>query len=360
MAYETGVFGGSDDLTDIHALLETAAASYGWTKNYGTYPYLGLSVNQCFVNLYFDTAQTQNDIFGSTASAASPDHNIRGHLSSAYNSAPGTDALKYLGQTNSQVSTLADADHVFMNDWTPPYSRYWLFTEADGATEKYIHLVVQKANGRFVDIMFGHIDKKGAAYTGGAYLTGTFWNWWFDSGSWNGVYSHDGSNAFDESHRHLMHVENNMNYNVFLGDLDSNRVITNANTANVNRLNKVGISPLNASQSSLGGINRNIGGWLGCIYYLGPLPVNGVTPLFDFPFMWYNTATLRNRFLGNVPDYKICSMIGRLEAEEVTFGSDSYMVFPLKRAIPYIPEPFVEKYVTSGPLGHAYKINIAA
>ena len=48
-------------------------------------------------------------------------------------------------------------------------------------------------------------------------------------------------------------------------------------------------------------------------------------------------------------------MIGREEAETVTFGTDEWMIFPVKRFLPWNPEPFDQRIVTSGPYGYAIK-----
>lgn len=342
MGYSTGTFSGSDDLEDVHTLLLNFLTAEGWTIGTSTYPALVANIGQCFVNLAFTTVATLNDIQGSTANAVSPDHRIEGRLG-----------------VNATAVSVSGESRVVSNDWLGPYAKYWLFGPASGEP-KYVHLVVQKANGRFSHISFGEIDKKGATYTGGAFLHGTFWRWDFRDTSYSQFNtSGEGSDAGGGAHRTLGDTTDDFNqstYNVFVGALDATYPVI----ANNGFFNGSKLIPVMARQSKgMAQMEDTTARWLGWVAHVGPNPINGVTPLFEFPFLWQNVANQRSRYLGGEPGRRMCSMIGRLEAETISFGADDYIVFPLKKSLPYDPEfiPWTNKTPTSGPYGHAFKVN---
>lgn len=369
MAYENNSFSPTDGFDQVQAKLATFAVAQGWTSHYNTSPYLHLSKGDVFVNLFFNTAPTVDDR-GNTGSATAPDYTIYGHLSTAFTS-NGTNTIQFLNQTGSLVngSNLGDSAFVKANDFVGPYSQYWLFSGAGGDPD-YIHMIVQKANGRFCYFGFGKLDKKGASYTGGAFLCATFWHWWFQQGASPGVVSSgQGSDTQPNSSLwagaagagHAFLGDANGNYNIWLGDLDLTFPMI-AHDFQTPGNSYEGVTPMmarspNANLQGLENINVDPR-WLHPIFFLGPNPVNGVTPFFELHVpKSASAAGNRSFYMGAVPGYRWCSMINRLEAETVALGSDDWLVFPFKRALPWYPEPFSTKTITSGPYGHTFKKN---
>jgi hypothetical protein len=343
MSFQTGTFDGTDTLADVFALLASFAGSNGWTVHTSTGIDFHASQDECHVSLVGTTTSTMNDQFGPSGSATAPDHRINGRLRA--------DATAF-----SAADVTGNNGRVVSNDWTPPYANYWLFSNADGEAP-YIHLVVQRADGRFNHLSFGVVDKKGAAYDGGAFLHGTYWQWGFSANTASG--GANGSNVSTGSHLYFGSVNDQINFaghNVFLGDVDADLVINNNTVVNFTRGK---IAPLFAATKSIASHMSSVQArWLGPFFHLGPNPINGVTPLMEVPVMRFNTETSRLQYLGSLPDWRYCSMIGRDEGETVNFSSDEWMIFPLKRALPWNPEPFDSKSVTSGPYGVAIKKNV--
>lgn len=359
MAFQSGVLNGTHTLTDILTLLKDFAVADGWTVNYFTYPYLHMRSGDCWVNLFANTAPTMNDLHGASASATAPDHRIDGHLSSGF-TANANPATQYNNQPDSPIVVTGTSAQVVSNDFTAPFAKYWLFSGAAGEP-KYIHLVVQKANGRFCHLSFGNVDKKGAAYTpGGAFLGGVFWTWGFNVATDTDNITSLGS-SIGGLHSWLgdaTQVGNITTYNLYVGTLaGAERKVLHGSAAGTAFDTLVALMSRQNDIKALSQFDYSVGRWLGHLFFLGPNPINGRTPLFELPLMWANSVTQRNRLIGSLPGLRWASMIGRTEAEEITYGSEAYMIFPIKRALPWNPEPFPAKIVTSGPFGFAYKKN---
>lgn len=341
MAYQTGTLSGSDTLATVVGILHDFAVDEGWTIDAYAGNTLQMHSDQCFLNLFMNTTATVNDSRGSTGLSSSPDHRLEGRLG------PDTTAL----------TVSADYRRVSCNDMTPPYSKYFLYSGAEG-DPKYITLVVLKANGRWCHISFGNIDKKGAGYTGGAYLVAPYWHWWFSATSISSSGSDEGSDIRSTQNTFpLGGVQNDRaSYNVFIGDLTTGtKVLCGTSTDSYDKL-----APLvsAAAGRSISDINSGGAMTLTGIFFLGPVPINGVTPIFEVPLYWMNSSTSRVRLLGTIPGYRYASMINRKEGETISFASDQWDVYPFKRALPWNPEPWATKVVTSGPYGVAIKKNV--
>lgn len=336
MAYETGALAGTVTLADLMVILGNFLSADGWTVHTNSGGTLHASADDCHVNLVQNTTDTLADTL--VSGSAAPDHGIYGKL------APNSTPLSNVGSGDSRVRS---------NDFTPPYANYWIFSGAVGEP-KYCHLVVQKANGRFCHIEFGNLDKKGMTYQGGAYLGGLSWDWGFNAGSADSG-TDDGSDIDGANNFWLGNNANTRGnfsgYNIYLGELDTDRVIYPQSSDNLVELMS------STGMTNVGNIHSGDARWLGHIFFLGPNPINGVSPLFERPCLWWNPTNSRSRFLGTIPGARFLSMIGRVEAETVTFGGDSYVIFPFKRGLPWEPEPWEQRIVTSGPYGFALKVN---
>lgn len=348
MAFLTGTFSPSDGLADLLGKLKDFADDDGWTINYGTYPYLLMNKGSVYVNLFARVdATVDNRAAGGTAT--DPDYQIKGHLSTGYtfNASPSTQFFSQPGSLIVPGDTVSDSDLMLTNDLLPPYSNYWFFSGADGEPD-YIHMVIQKADGHFCSMHMGMVDKKGATYTGGEFLSGFRWHWWFSNGTTIGD-----SQGSDIAADHRWMGDSGGNYNVHIGDVSMLAPMKSHNSVST-------VVPLMSrihGQYALENIGVTFMGWLHHVFYVGYNPINGVSPMFEVPIFIDRTTDFRMAYMGAIPGYRWLSMKNRLEAEEITFGSDNWMVFPFKRNLPFNPEPFASKTVTSGYYGHAFKIN---
>lgn len=358
MAYQTGTFTNADDFEDVKDLLQTFAVANGWTANNSTYPYLNLTKGACSANFFFDQSPTIDDNQGPTASATSPDFTVRSRLGKTYGGT-GSGAVRF----NSQPSAVNNANR--MNDMTPTYDRYWLF--ASGTTgPQYIHLVIRKTSGRFCHLSFGEIDKKGMAYTGGAFLTSMYWQWGFSRSDISGfissnAFSDQGSSPFAGDHQipfnsYGQRGDSSSNVQLRLADGDDFEIavddLFNPHDDIVPLFSRSGGLP-----GSLNNCNVDNSSWLGWVFHVGPNPVNNTTAMFEQPVMLYdNDGNQRVYQYGTIPGQRLCSMKGRTEAEQISFASENWIVFPWKRSTAWFPEPFISKQCCSGPFAYAYKI----
>ena len=354
MAYQTGNFAAGDTFAAVHAKLKAFASDQGWAVA-GDFPALNLSKGTTNAVLNFATNSMVDDF----AKSGGPlvDSRIESYLADT----PGGSQAYPQSMTNYRAVS---------NDWTAPYSKFWLFSGGQNDPD-YIYMVVQKANGNFCTWMCGRLDRKGVDYDGGDFINGVNWHWWFATNSGipaNGYDgSHQGSDAFTTESTFPGDIGNS--FNLRLGTTLGDQLNPDANP----KIRYIAQPPYNAPFPgalmplvSRGGKPTRLEDygtfahrWLGHVYWLGPNPVNGITPLFELPVAIYNSYNEIGHYIymGAYPGYRACSMIGRTEAEHVTFGSDEWLIFPVKRFQPYTPEPFAAKSVTSGPYGHAFKIN---
>jgi hypothetical protein len=348
MAFETNVLTGAETLADIFGLIDNFATANGWTVHNSTSTYLRLEQGDCHVSLAATTTATVDDKNGPSGSNAAPDHRIEARLS-----VPGDGGV-------AEATIRASALRAVSNDWTPPYANYWLFS-GDGVDDPpYIHLVVQKSNGRFCHLSFGVYDKKGAVYDGGAFVHGVYFHWWFANAAFpSSGFSREGSDASSSDHWFVGSAVNQSGfatYNVYLGDVDSDAVIHNNGNTAITNGRMTGLFENGGGVIGYdSGLSSSSARWFGHVFFLGPNPINGVSPLFEIPAMRFYSPNGRSQYLGSVPGVSYCSMIGRNEGEEVSFATDDYMIFPVKRFLPWKPEPWAARVVTSGPYGFAFK-----
>jgi hypothetical protein len=349
MAYLNGAFSGGDTFATVMSKLHDFCVTAGWTINLNSFPSLAVSKGTTFVNIAFNETVTVDDTLGS-GNAHAPDFGISSYLSNAY--PPSSDS--------NRITDLS-FDPVFHNDLNGPYSQYWFFSGGDD-DPPYIYMVIQKANGSYSCYMFGRIDKKGVDYDGGDFITGVNWHWNFqnNTGVPTNGFQGSGQGSDPMSGAHGWPGDGAAQYQLRLGDVLTSHPYTsnfggaggrpyaNALVGMMFRGDQVATQLENWSQENLG--------WIGQVAWLGPSPINGATPLFEVPVFYNDAAQSRMISMGSYPNYRHCSMLGRVEAEEITFGSDNWIVFPMKRALPWNPEPFTAKTLTSAQYGHAFKV----
>jgi len=208
-----------------------------------------------------------------------------------------------------------------------PFVAYHLFVTGD-----YLHGVVEIASGKFRHIAIGTLDKRGAVYNGGQYVSSTYRR---NADGTNNV-SYD-SNLFDD-------------YSYFDYLLSSRVRVDGQDGAS---------SPYWAlfTNNSSGGINRAIG--LGRGYASTSHPsallvdtsanaLTGGTLLI--PCTIYTIgAENRTRMIGEVKDFAVCRMDYLSPGDTITVGQEQWRVFPpIERT--------ALDTTGSGMVGYAYKV----
>ena len=107
--------------------------------------------------------------------------------------------------------------------------------------------------------------------------------------------------------------------------------------------------------SQIGGYNAKFATTAG---YYSSQPYSGGVSLRPLPILIANTtansSTLRFINVGSAPNVRLCSMQNLLDGDEITYGGDTWQVFPMlcQKATNTLGQDGV---VSSGPYGFAYK-----
>lgn len=324
MAYETGTASDVDDLIDTK--LKAFAVTSGWNVNDDSWPdHLHLSKGGCFISLRRYQPSSFNDVHG----VSRTDHRLWGHLGSAYDGTGGTADARYIGQPDSLVdSTGTGEPFVDVNDLTGPFTSYHLFSGTDGEDRDYIYLVAESMAGFFSHFYFGVVDDLGFAFDPPiAFLAAIFYEWWPDH-----LTVPDSKTWSDTAHTALFDVQRTDGHHFYTEGIEPDRIMTSTQYL-----------PLQQRTSGIGKTYM-----LDNVHRLGPVPLNGVTPLYPFHVGIRNFADSSIYHYGGVlPNIRMCNIEGRSPKEELTLGGDTWILFPWRRqqdvdSIPNPPTPVID------------------
>jgi len=306
MAYETGTATDIGDLVDKLFTFATGLSTTPWTEDeldivsklQGT-----LSLNDCVVTFRWDsTVETDLGLYQSlgwvTASAA---HEMT-------DDAGG-------GDTSMPVSTGRRVNF----ESTGPYTAYHFFA-GEGSTP-YIYVVVEVSSGIFRHFGFGNLEKFGT-WTGGEFVYGHYW------------YQLDPDNTIANSHSFLLDGMNNDTTACATMHAEGlpNQAVAEKWVAFSSRSGTAGTDTSGENRRTVYGGSRcgTWGYYLAALRYSSPNAFKPLIPITVFslnldqaPDDWY--------WLGQMPDISIVNMHAFTAGQEVTVGSDTWMVFPWVR-----------------------------
>lgn len=269
--YETGIASSPSDLV---SKLATFAAANGWTISPGT-------TGSVFI---------KGDIVVGMIGNAS-DVSLRGAL--AYNGAAAWNA-----QTNNAgQSTTCDTG-------AGPFTAYHFFAGAE-ATKEYLHVAVEVSAGHFRHFSLGSLIKQGT-YTGGTYVDSTNWA--------------------------------NSTTNQNIPDSGSHQVICDANADTGNGQvwcdydaktnNWQIIRTASQTTTTLGTGNVRDQGISQMFMSLGYQRWNLRQLLAPLQYFVNRASSLKSP-IGRIPDMRMVGMQNLVAGDEVTVGSDTWLVFPM-------------------------------
>jgi len=353
MAYTS--HGDVTDINDLAGRLKTFAVANGWTLDDDSWPNnMSLHKGCCYIHFRRETFN-DDDANGINRQ----DDRMVYHLSTGYDGAQPTATLRFTGQPNSLVTATDDSDLLRTNDLTGPFETVHLFCN-DDAGPHYIYMVVENAktagDGFYSHVYFGEYDRNGMTYTPGfAWAGATFYQWYAADIGGPGI--NDWSETGNIGTHHMMFAmdlsaSDNQVHVRCDGAMDSTFIVRQRVLPLFQRL--VGEEdPWEDSTS---------GGILQACFVAGAHPTNGVTPLFPIPIIVgrLSDGTIYS-VLGHAKDLRVCSMKGRTHGEEITFGGDTWVLFPMRRSQPTglitMPtSPAIDN--TSARYGFAIKKNV--
>lgn len=321
MTHETGT---AVDLEDLLAKLDTFATTThgGWTAGY--------SPNPNTTNGWFELHKGSLSFSAKYPTVETPQH-MSLHQASAYvnsSTAPGAHTADSgngynagtTGHTNANLLT----ERCVQSIGNGPFPSYHFFAD-DTAPRDYIHVAVQPESGLYRHFGFGSLVKFGDNWTGGEY-----------------VYGHDMSTATNAPPDNVLH-------NCFLDGLATAGSLQIARSATVRIASGLlnqgaavwGVSNAAASASlgtdTAGNVRRQIHGGFragmearGFGNPIGSLS-SGIVPLYSIGAYYRDPTASRVQLLGYMPDVRALNIRNFSPEEEVTIGSDTWVVFPFSR-----------------------------
>lgn len=376
MSFQTGT---TTSVQDLLQKLRDFASSDGWTINENSLvssPYwLAMEKGNCFVNFYHDTSSTTTsyNTYYSTNSApmnfsgndahgtARTDANIRVMIAQGH-TASGSGGT-FTNQPGSAVDSTSNSEPFIRWNSVGGSSVYYAFFSGDTGDAPYIYVVVEQISGEFTHCFFGEVDKRGLTYDPpAAFATGTFYSW-IDNSTTQSSYSCQYA-SFHYLPFEADGVDRHTHVNPGGGIPDESVYPYNGRAMVLwARDNDDAFLPNPPSEFFPSDFTNgaDAGYWMSTMFYRGPVGINNVTPLIPIPVCvsdegattfpdWYY-------FLGEMPNIRMCSLKGRSAKEEVTIGSDTWVLFPVRHLTenPYVTNVAGEINTTSYLTGFAIK-----
>lgn len=278
---------------------------------------------------------------------------------------------------NAGLDTIASAR---LPNMDRTFTNWWIFSDSGLGKPDHVHVVVRFSNGPnpdcFSHFSFGEVDRHGMTHGPISYAATSPLRAYalnlasgISAGDWNGGAYRRGLRPFtgqlDFSFTKSYYL-NNLSFicstpSVFPTSpsgfpsidtvFDSSRMMDTYGPASgsINFYDRI------ASRTVVGGNPKNFS--LSAFFPMAlPQPYSGAIGLGPLPIIVLNgTVNSSNGVLiGSFPNVRICSMEGYNPGDEVTFGSDTWVLFPMLRKT---PNSLVHSagVVTSGSIGFAYK-----
>lgn len=322
MAYSTGTGAGPADL--LAAINTFATANCGFSNNQGGggADYLQLSNGVCNIAMQAFT-RSEND-YGTGSNVPFTDHQIRMALATAF----GT-TTNYYGHPGSDVTSASDRNRVECNGLGGPYVTWHLFGDPG-----YCHVVVQVTALRYAHISFGLVDQGDLTHGGVAYVSGSagYFTAQDDdlrplSAKFNGLDQGSTGSPFP-----FLAGPNVASYTSSYGRGCKILVSDALPTANL-IFNKIGPNFDDDCLVNLGKFMDSLTDQKGYnamgnrICRALPTAFGNRSILFPMPVM--AASSLQVRYLGRMPDVRYINMSGLSAGEDITFGGETWTVFPI-------------------------------
>lgn len=353
MAYSTG----SGAYTDMMAAVLAHALADGWTEAGGVstgWPIISPSGRIRGINW-------------TTYTASEPDFTLGG------DGLAKTQRFMRLGIGATPAGATANAaTGPVCPNFAYTITQWWIFS--DISYGEFIHVVFNFSNGVNSDcyshFSFGEVDKGGMTYGSVGYVTTTDQRGYAQStsggvsstdnqvgGNWNtinrtgmpfaGNYGED-----DDGWASLTHMIHSTDAPAPNGSGG-----WQAWDTAINGGNGVWARPMRSNDFAYPSLDSDRdAGFINAAWWPAVQAATGVVPLIPIPFILMNGtgAAARNRWIGVFPNVRLCTMQNVSPEDEITYGGDTWKVFPMLRATPW-NQLNVQYRVTTGYAGFAYK-----
>lgn len=312
MAFETG---SAIDLEDLIAKISTFATANGWTEDRrdNVAGVFGLSKNSMFISFKWHVA-APNFLSIHQATAVLPGSgtepgSVTGDSGNGYNT----------GAAHGSDANLSTERSVDLQD-DGPYPSYYIFENDAGPA--YLHIVVEVSTNQFQHFGIGELNKVGDGWTGGEYCYGqrnfisTFWSRSESTFLLDGNFTD--TSQVDERFAATIRMTGlpNQPAGSVWGQVWGNRtgVQPDDNAANPKAMVQGGFrsGPLTGAWGQFSG-NKT----------------TGYVPMYSIGCFYVDTVNNFCYLMGWMPDVRGISIQSFAPKDEVTIGSDDWVIFPL-------------------------------
>jgi len=307
---------------DLLTALKDFASTNGWTVEYDDITAngeLALSQLNCNFAVSDGGVSAKTDVInGGTVDD--------GRLKAAISSSITTSNHHFYGHPDSLCTYDTDADTVYINDLTGPFSNIYLFTDS-AVSSRYIHCVVQSSTSRYTHFSIGNLDNMGMSHDDIGYVAGEYYVWWNNNTDYsdNHIFGpnyfgcpYHGIGLFGDktcAHLHIpsgvldtafgfpsgLQIIGGSNEPWLLKNFDREQAFSSASGCPLDHCNLV------SNDSTTGG-----------------------APLWPLPSGYFGPGDGLACVLGVFPDICFVNMTGFYPGEVVTYGSDDWQIFPFK------------------------------
>jgi len=306
------------DWADLLDVISTFVVADGWTEDYdvdgAVGKQIGFSKGACEVALG-EQNSTLNPV---DVGSGFLDGRLFGSLSTGLNASN----QQYWGHPGSPVTTATDSDRVKLNDLgdASGFSNVWLFS-GPGTGPDYCHVVIQTAGDRYSHLSFGELDPLGMTTPDVGYLWAIYYEFW----------PSDANNPISTDHYYGMFCNTGT-------ALRNAHVNIQANTLPATGFPSAGVLTEEGLTSLMTMANEDSDHWassagkfLDFFMATSNQLVTGGTALHPIPWFCQSTDNLSHCFLGNLPGVRLVDISNHTPGSELTFGSETWTVFPFKR-----------------------------
>lgn len=313
------------DFADLLSKLATFATAQGWTVTWNTGSQMGLHSGACYAAFGPDPGSTnpasETDTYPDPDVAVS-DFRIRGSLGKDFVG----HASHYWGLTGSPVTSAGDQDACLQNDLLGPFAEVHFFGDST-----YIWVVLRTDTDRYTHFGFGNLDKKGMTHPDVGFLCMNFWRWWDNDTSGSiPIKRHVNYTSGYFGNKPWM-KDGYGNYLTFIqdGTLDpafgiADDVINRINLSNSPTM------PTDVEQSYDSNNNTRLTDHWRLTWNK---PLTGGIPLITMPLLYQTGLTADSLlcYLGDFPGFRLCNIANVAIGEEIEYGSETWLAFPLVR-----------------------------
>lgn len=315
------------------AAIITFATSQGWTIEYnkadgtgtGVGGQIALSSDGCHVAIG-EASTSENPVAVTGALGAAND----GRLYMALADSISNSSFHFWGHPGSPVVSVGTATRIMINDVWGAMSEVHFFGDAN-----FILVAVKCAAQRWTSFGFGNLDKKGMTIGSCGFAYSNWHQWWNTSSA--GVFINA---ALSSGNGYIGNTSTDGNGGIWMlripsGVLDTSLGFLSGSLfptmqGNVRHTVKELYAGMNYPEQT---ISSNAFGTciLDHVLILRNQLTTGGVPLSVCPAIYQDLTINLQTFLGEIPGMRICRMSNLTEGQQITYGSDDYLVFPFKQ-----------------------------